>query len=59
MSPALVSAVVRGTKAQLVPYLRSAADAQRLSGELFAGLWQDVGTAQRLAELETQLASRK
>jgi MurNAc alpha-1-phosphate uridylyltransferase len=59
MSPALVSAVVRGSKAQLVPYLRSAADAQRLSGELFAGLWQDVGTAQRLAELETQLASRK
>jgi N-acetyl-alpha-D-muramate 1-phosphate uridylyltransferase len=59
MSPALVSAVVRGTKAPLVPYLRSAADAHRLSGELFAGLWQDVGTAQRLAELETQLASRK
>ena len=59
MSPELVKPVKRGAKAPLVPYLRSAADAGRLSGELFTGLWQDVGTAQRLAELETQLASRK
>ena len=59
MSPELVKPVKRGAKAPLVPYLRSAADAGRLSGELFEGLWQDVGTAQRLAELETQLASRK
>jgi MurNAc alpha-1-phosphate uridylyltransferase len=59
MSPELVNTVKRGAKAPLVPYLRSAADAGRLSGELFEGLWQDVGTAERLAELETQLASRK
>jgi MurNAc alpha-1-phosphate uridylyltransferase len=59
MSPELVKTVKRGAKAPLVPYLRSAADAGRLAGELFEGLWQDVGTAQRLAELETQLASRK
>jgi MurNAc alpha-1-phosphate uridylyltransferase len=59
MSPELVKTVKRGAKAPLVPYLRSAADAGRLSGELFEGLWQDVGTAERLAELETQLASRK
>ena len=38
--------------------LRSAAESRRLSGELFDGLWQDVGTAERLAELEIQLASR-
>ena len=59
MSAELLKPVKRGAKAPLVPYLRSAADASRLSGELFEGLWQDVGTAQRLAELETQLASRK
>jgi len=59
MSPELVKTVKRGAKAPLVPYLRSAADAGRLSGELFEGLWQDVGTAERLAELEIQLASRK
>ena len=58
MSPELVKPVKRGAKAQLVAYLRSAADAGRLSGELFDGLWQDVGTLERLAELEAQLASR-
>ena len=59
MSPQLVRPVRQGDKAPLAPLLRSAADEGRLSGELFEGLWQDVGTLQRLAELETQLASRK
>lgn len=59
MSPALVKTVERGSRAPLLPHLRSAAAAGRMSGELFSGLWQDVGTMQRLAELEAQLASRK
>jgi MurNAc alpha-1-phosphate uridylyltransferase len=59
MSPQLVRSVQRGAKAPLAPLLRSAADERRISGEVFGGLWQDVGTAERLAELETQLASRK
>ena len=50
--------VKRGDKAPLAPLLRGAADRRLISGELFGGLWQDVGTVQRLAELETQLASR-
>ena len=58
MSPQLVQPVRRGDKAPLAPLLRSAADERRISGELFGGLWQDVGTAERLAELEIQLASR-
>jgi N-acetyl-alpha-D-muramate 1-phosphate uridylyltransferase len=58
MSPQLVAPVRRGAKAPLAPLLRDAAQAGRLSGELFRGLWQDVGTAERLAELETELASR-
>ena len=59
MSPRLVEAVKRGEKAPLAPLLRRAADERRLSGELFGGLWQDVGTAERLAELETQLAAKR
>ena len=59
MSPQLVKSVKRGEKAPLAPLLRSAADERRISGEVFDGLWQDVGTAERLAELESQIASRK
>ena len=59
MSPQLVRTVPRGAKAPLAPLLFSAADEHRISGEVFNGLWQDVGTMERLAELETQLASRK
>jgi MurNAc alpha-1-phosphate uridylyltransferase len=56
MSPRLVEPVKRGDKAPLAPLLRAAADKRLLSGELFDGLWQDVGTAERLAELEAHLA---
>ena len=59
MSPQLVKPVKRGDKAPLAPLLRSGADERRISGEVFDGLWQDVGTAERLAELESQLASKK
>jgi MurNAc alpha-1-phosphate uridylyltransferase len=57
MSPQLLEPVKRGDKAPLAPLLRNAAQKGLISGELFGGLWQDVGTAERLAELETQLAS--
>lgn len=39
----------------LAPLLRQAAACDELSGERFEGLWSDVGTPQRLAELEQQL----
>ena len=58
MSPVLLAGVAPGTRAPLAPLLRAAADRRLLSGELFDGLWQDVGTLERLAELERQLASR-
>ena len=35
----------------LVPMLRAAADAGTLSGSVYLGQWQDVGTPERLAEL--------
>lgn len=39
----------------LLPLWRAEADAGRLSGEIHTGLWSDVGTPQRLAELEKRL----
>ena len=35
----------------VVPMLRAAADDGRVSGSVYAGLWRDVGTPARLAEL--------
>ncbi len=35
----------------LAPMLRAAARAGRLAGSLYEGLWEDVGTPERLAEL--------
>ena len=58
VSPRLVESVTPGSKAPLAPLLYAAADRGLMSGELFEGLWQDVGTAQRLAELENLLATR-
>ena len=59
MSPQLVAGVRPGEKAPLAPLLREAADRRRISGQLFTGLWQDVGTIERLRELESILTSRK
>jgi MurNAc alpha-1-phosphate uridylyltransferase len=41
----------------MLPLWRAAADAGRLAGELYRGLWSDVGTPHRLAELEKMLGS--
>ncbi len=40
-----------GIKAPLAPLLRAAMDNQQVSAELYTGAWTDVGTPQRLAEL--------
>jgi MurNAc alpha-1-phosphate uridylyltransferase len=58
VSPSLVSGVNPGDKAPLGPLLRKAAGERRLSGELYRGLWTDVGTAARLDQLRTLLAAR-
>jgi MurNAc alpha-1-phosphate uridylyltransferase len=39
----------------LLPLWRAAADAGRISGELYEGVWSDVGTPERLEELERTL----
>jgi len=55
MTPALVAPVKPGDKAPLAPLLYDAARRGKLGGELYQGLWQDVGTIERLAELEAEL----
>jgi MurNAc alpha-1-phosphate uridylyltransferase len=58
VDPALIAPVRAGDKAPLAPLLRAAADAGRLSAELYGGLWRDVGTAQRLEELDALLRAQ-
>ncbi len=43
----------QGVKAPLAPLLRRAMDHQRISAELYTGDWTDVGTPQRLAQLNS------
>jgi MurNAc alpha-1-phosphate uridylyltransferase len=58
MRPALVDAVKPGEKAALGPLLRAAAARGQLGGEIYEGYWQDVGTVERLAELEKHLREK-
>lgn len=55
-SPALFARVERGSKCQLAALLRPAMAQGRVAGEQHRGLWMDVGTPQRLADLERRLA---
>ena len=43
---------------KLAPLLRAAARAGRVGGELYAGDWHDIGTPERLAELDARLLAR-
>ena len=54
-SPAFFASVQPGTVMKLRPLLDAAIAAGTLTGERFAGRWVDVGTPQRLAELDQEL----
>jgi len=53
--PALFTQIVRGTAAPLAPLLRVQIAQGKVSGEHHAGRWLDVGTPQRLEELDNSL----
>jgi len=55
--PALFAGIARGAKAKLAPLLRVAMDAGRVGGERHDGLWMDIGTPGRLAELDRLLSA--
>ena len=53
--PALFKDIPRGSIAPLAPLLRAQIALGKVSGEHHPGRWTDVGTPQRLAELDQQL----
>ena len=53
--PALFSTIPRGRPAKLAPLLRTAITTGQVSGEPHHGRWIDVGTPERLAELDALL----
>jgi N-acetyl-alpha-D-muramate 1-phosphate uridylyltransferase len=53
--PELFAAIVPGSKAKLAPLLRAAMRSGKVGGEFYDGRWTDVGTPQRLAELDASL----
>jgi MurNAc alpha-1-phosphate uridylyltransferase len=53
--PELFDSVTPGTAAKLAPILREFAEQRRIGGELFRGDWTDVGTVERLEQLNMPL----
>ncbi|MBI2312831.1 MAG: nucleotidyltransferase family protein [Betaproteobacteria bacterium] len=53
----LFGGIPRGQKARLGALLKTAADAGRVRGEHYRGRWCDVGTPERLARLDRELAT--
>jgi MurNAc alpha-1-phosphate uridylyltransferase len=57
-APSLFDGVAPGQKSPLRPWLEQEIAAGRAAGEYHGGLWFDIGTAERLAELDRLLESR-
>ena len=53
--PVLFRAVEPRQPAKLAPILREAIAQQQVTGEYFAGVWEDIGTPERLAQLHERL----
>lgn len=58
LSPRLTAGIAAGRKAQLAPLWRAAAEREEVSGELYTGYWNDVGTPERLGALAERLGGR-
>jgi MurNAc alpha-1-phosphate uridylyltransferase len=46
---------IAAKKAPLAPLLREMIEKQQISGELYRGVWHDIGTPQRLKEINENL----
>jgi len=57
--PELFDRVVPGQSAKLAPILREQAAQHRIGGELYQGQWTDVGTIERLDQLNAPPTMRK
>lgn len=56
--PEIFDDIRPGEAAKLAPLLRRYADRGRVGGELYPGAWTDVGTPERLAELNAPYTTR-
>jgi N-acetyl-alpha-D-muramate 1-phosphate uridylyltransferase len=56
--PTFFHAIPRGEKAALAPLLRAGIADGRISGERFAGMWTDVGTPERLEQLNQAIQAK-
>ena len=54
--PALFAGIAPGTHLRLFPWAYRFVDEGRVTGERFAGAWENVGTPAQLAELDRRLA---
>lgn len=57
--PALFAALEPGVRAPLGPLLRAAIDADRVSARHHRGRWMDIGTPERLAQLDLLLRANR
>ncbi len=57
--PALFSAVTPGQPVKLVSILRAAIAEKKVTGEYFSGVWEDIGTPERLEQLDRWLIERQ
>jgi len=57
--PDLFTSIKIGELAKLAPLLRQAMAAGKVEGELFNGFWMDIGTPERLEELNQRLNSAR
>jgi len=53
--PSLFASIPHGTKAPLAPLLKEQIALGKIGGEHYTGYWVDVGTPQRLEELDNEL----
>ena len=57
--PVLFDGIVRGARARLADRLIAAMAHRQVTGELYCGVWQDVGTPERLAALDRALRAAR
>jgi MurNAc alpha-1-phosphate uridylyltransferase len=57
--PAFFVNVARGAKAKLAPLLHAQIEAGKVGGEHYRGLWLDIGTPERLQELDALLQAKR
>ncbi len=57
--PELFDSITPGSIAKLAPLLREFADRGKIGGEVFRGDWTDVGTVERLEQLNAPLTPRR